>query len=419
MPRLSRRTFLRAAVVAGTGGLRPPLAKTQPKTDEALKLPARAVTKGPKHHFFGYYDKTPWDKTGRYLLANEIGFVDRQPEAADELTVGMVDLKDGDKFVPLGKTVAWCWQQGTMLQWLGSAPDREVIFNTLTDKEPSATVLDVLSGKTRTLPRPIYALSTDGTQAVSLDFARLHRLRPGYGYASYTERFADEPAPEKLGVWHMDTKSGKNELVINLKQLAAFKPDDRFKGAHHWVNHLLFNPGGTRFTFLHRWKAPDAKTWQTRMLTAKPDGSDLRIAFDDGMVSHFDWKDDSTILAWARTAKGGNHFYTVDVLSGETTVVGADVLPQDGHCSYSPDRKWVLNDTYPDKERMQTLMLYKLANGRRYDLNRFHSPKQFTGPVRCDLHPRWNRDGTQVCFDGCHEPTRQVYVVDVSEVVKS
>ena len=68
---------------------------------------------------------------------------------------------------------------------------------------------------------------------------------------------------------------------------------------------------------------------------------------------------------------------------------------------------------------MQTLMLYKLSNGRRYDLNRFHSPKQFTGPVRCDLHPRWNRDGTQVCFDGCHEPTRQVYVVDVSEVVKS
>src|SRR5829696_310925 len=166
MPRPSRRDFLRTA--AGTA-LPLSLAGAQPKTDEVLKLLARAVTRGPKHHFFGYYDKTPWDKTGRYLLANEIGFVDRQPEAADELTVGMVDLKDGDRFVSLGKTLAWCWQQGTMLQWLGSAPDREVIFNTLTDKEPSSTILDVHTGKTRTLPRPIYALSTDGTQAVSLD----------------------------------------------------------------------------------------------------------------------------------------------------------------------------------------------------------------------------------------------------------
>src|SRR5688572_7562531 len=101
MPRPSRRDFLRTTAttaIVASEGLRPPLANAQPKTDEVLKLPARAVTKGPKHHFFGYYDKTPWDKTGRYLLANEIGFVDRQPEASDELTVGMVDLKDGDKF---------------------------------------------------------------------------------------------------------------------------------------------------------------------------------------------------------------------------------------------------------------------------------------------------------------------------------
>ena len=66
MPPLSRRDFLRgSAVLAVTGGLRPPLSAQK---DEVLKLTAKAVTKGPKHHFFGYYDKTPWDKTGRYLL---------------------------------------------------------------------------------------------------------------------------------------------------------------------------------------------------------------------------------------------------------------------------------------------------------------------------------------------------------------
>ena len=208
MPSLSRREFLCTATVGASGAL----TGAQPKADEPLQLPARAVTKpGDKklHHFFGYYDKSPWDKSGRYILANEIAFADRQPEAKDALTVGMVDLKDNDNYIPLGTTTAWSWQQGTMLQWVGAA-DREVVFNSITDNEPSATVLDVHSAKSRTLPRPIYALSADGKQAVSLDFARLHRLRPGYGYASYKEKFADEAAPDKLGIGHMDMATGKN-----------------------------------------------------------------------------------------------------------------------------------------------------------------------------------------------------------------
>ena len=415
MKAVTRRDFLSVSALAlGSGNL----VATQ-KPDTPVKVPARAVTKGAKHHFFGYYDKTPWDKTGRYLLANEIDFADRQPKPGEELTVGMVDLADGDRFLPLARTTAWCWQQGTMMQWLGSAPERDIVFNSYTDSEPTATILDVRTGKSRVLPRPIYVLSPDGTQAVSLDFARLHRLRPGYGYASYSERLAGQPAPEQLGIWWMDVTTGKNTLIVTLKQLAGFKPDERFANAHHWVNHLLFNPSGTRLVFLHRWKKPNGRSWQTRMLTARPDGNDLRIAFDDGMVSHFDWKDDTTILAWARTQSNGNKFYTLDITRGEPQVIGADVLTQDGHCSYSPDRKWILNDTYPDKVRLQWLMLYKVATGRRYDLNQFISPKQFTGAWRCDLHPRWNREGTQVCIDGCHDERRQVYVLDVSEVIKS
>ena len=102
-----------------------------------------------------------------------------------------------------------------MLQWLGSAPDRRSSSTSSTDGQPVAVdPRRSHAARPRTLPRPIYALSADGTQAVTLDFARLHRLRPGYGYASYTEQFADDPAPEKLGVWRMDMTTGKNDLVI-------------------------------------------------------------------------------------------------------------------------------------------------------------------------------------------------------------
>jgi hypothetical protein len=410
MATLTRRDWLAltgSAAIGATAGARP----------EMIKLPARAVTKGPKHHWFGYYDKCPWDKTGRHLLAMESEFCDRQPTASDAITVGMVDRKDGDRFLPFDTTRAWSWQQGTMLQWLGTAPDREVIYNSIADGKPAAIIRDVFSGKTRTLPRPIYAVSTDGRQAVTLDFARLHRLRPGYGYTSYEERFANDPAPEQLGIWQIDLATAKDRPILSLKQLAAHKPDARFQGAHHWVNHLQFNPGGSRFVFLHRWRV-DLKPWSTRIFTARPDGSDLRLHLDTGMVSHFDWRDDDTLLAWVKTPKDGNAFALIDVNTDSLKLVGDGVLTQDGHCSYSPDRKWILNDTYPDKNRLQWLMLYDPAKNRRYDLNQFHSPKAFAGPFRCDLHPRWNRDGTQVCFDGCHDPQRQVYIVDVREIVQ-
>lgn len=411
---LARRQFLASAAALGASRV---LGQVPGGKNDAVAVPARAVTKGPKHHFFGYYDKIPWDSTGRYLLAMEVDFIDRQPKPGEELTVGMVDLQDGDKYLPLDKTAAWCWQQGTMLQWLGSAPDKEVIYNSVDDGAGIAVIRNVHTGKTRTLPRAVYAVSADGKKAVGLDFARLHRLRPGYGYASLTEKFANEPAPDKLGIWNIDPSTGKNELVVTLKQLAGHKPDARFDGAEHWVNHLQFNPSGTRVVFLHRWKKPTDKSWQTRLFTVQPDGTDLRLHLDDGMTSHFDWRDDDTLLAWARTKKDGDHFYLIPVGDEPPKIVYADVCDRDGHCSYSPDRKWVLNDTYPDKGQNRQLMLLNVANGRRYDLNKFHSPPAISGPFRCDLHPRWNRTGTQVCIDSAHEPTRQIYVLDVKEIV--
>lgn len=408
---LSRRRFLQlssAAVLAG--------GRIQAEPSDSLPK-ARAVTRGPKHHFFGYYDKCPWDATGRYLLAMEIDFCDRQPKAGEELTVGMVDLKDGDRYLSFDKTLAWCWQQGTMLQWLGSAADREVVYNSVADGKYISIIRDVHSGKTRTLPLPTYALSNDGTQAVSLDFDRLHRLRPGYGYLALPEKHADDPAPKDAGIRWMDVRTGKNELIVPIARVAANQPDERFQGAHHWFNHLQFNPSGNRFLFLHRWRLFE-KPWFTRLYTAKPDGSDLRLEWDTGMVSHFDWRDDDTILAWARTKEHGDHFYLYDLKSKKREMIGADVLTRDGHCSYSPDRKWILNDTYPDAKRMQTLMLFRPSDGRRFDLGQFYLPPKLTGPFRCDLHPRWNRDGTQVCIDSGHEETRQVYVLDVSGFTK-
>jgi len=121
-------------------------------------LPVQRITEGPFYHFFGYYDKFPWDITGRYILGMQVSFMNRPPTPEDVLVIGLIDTKEGNRWRPLASTVAWYWQQGTMLHWLPSAPDRKIIFNCRTRQGYGSTILDIKTGESRILPRPIYAL---------------------------------------------------------------------------------------------------------------------------------------------------------------------------------------------------------------------------------------------------------------------
>ena len=88
-----------------------------------------------------------------------------------------------------------------------------------------------------------------------------------------------------------------------------------------------------------------------------------------------------------------------------------------GHCTYLPGNKWILNDAYPDKQRNQNPYLYHVASGRRVPLGSFHSPKEYTGEWRCDLHPRFSPDGRRVTIDSPHAGGRQMYLIDISAIV--
>ena len=46
------------------------------------------------------------------MLGMEVGFEHCSPAPDDEIAIGFVDLDDGDRWSELGRTRAWCWQQG-------------------------------------------------------------------------------------------------------------------------------------------------------------------------------------------------------------------------------------------------------------------------------------------------------------------
>lgn len=386
-----------------------------------MTAPVRPVTRGPHAHFFGYYDKCPWDVTGRYMLGIETPFIDRPPTAADAVVIGLIDTQEDFGWRPLAETRAWNWQMSCRLHWLPTAADRKIIFNAREEDRFVSVILDVFNGETRTLPRSIYDLSRDGKTAFTLNFSRLADHRPGYGYAGLVDPGRNNLHPDNDGLWRLDMETGSESLIVSYAQVAAFQPNPTMKGVSHWFNHILINPSGTRLFFFHRWRRWEGTlaSWHTRVFTVNPDGSDLFVVPNLQNASHYDWLDDNHVLIESQdpTTREWQHVLVTDRTT-ERTILGPGTLRDGGHSSFSPDRHWLLTDTYPDKNGLQTMMLFRLADQELIEIGRFPVAPQVRGEIRCDLHPRWNRDGTQICFDSTHEGNRQMYVADVVSITR-
>jgi hypothetical protein len=379
----------------------------------------RPITAGPSYHWFGYYDKLQFDPSGRYLLGMEVDFEHRSPRPDDVIKIGIIDLVDGNRWIELGESRAWGWQQGCMLQWRPGS-DREILWNDRQDDHFVCHLLDVQSGERRMLPQAIYTLSPDGKHAIGTDFRRINHMRPGYGYAGIPDPNFDVRAPEDVGIYHVDLNTGESQLILSIAQVVAIPyPHGDYSTARHYFNHLLYNPDGSRFIFLHRWRFGNGP-FHTRMLTAASDGSDVHVVDDYGHTSHFIWRDREHILAWAWHPSHNHAFYLYRDGTQEVTVQGEGVMTENGHCTYLPGNEWILNDTYPsgNGERLQHLYLYEIASGRKVPLGSYAAPPEYTGEWRCDLHPRSSPDGRTVAIDSAHGGNgRQIYLLDISDAL--
>lgn len=415
-------------------------------------VPCRRVGDGSWHHFFGYYNKSNWDKGNRLLLAQRTPWMDQYLTPEVKATVGYFDTGDGDRFHAVGETGAWNWQMGSQLQWLDGAPGRQLVYNDRTGdikaRYPGfgAVVVDVDSGARRQLPMPVYVVAPSSAWALSVNYRRLYATHETIGYSEPGQPFELPLAPADDGIWRMDMASGDAALLVSYAQLKAFHHRPSMDKAIHWVSHIEVNPSSSRILFLHRWteRVKDETCFLHRLITMNPDGSGMRLLecsdhplpqlaedFDPGAVGTFDyekseyqishplWQDDGHIIVWGPHA-GEIHYHLYhDAEGGAVEVVGRGVLVENGHMTFSPvDKRWMLSDTYPDdRTHERFLFLFDMHTGERRNLGSFYATPELSKENRCDLHPRWSRDGRLVCIDSVHEHQRQMYVLDVSSIV--
>lgn len=366
-------------------------------------------------YFFGYYDKSPEDITGRYILCLKAQDTWNDVAPATPAQILLIDMEkneeNSENIRVLATTHAWNVQQGCMMQWLGPGFDREIIYNDFRDGKFCSIVLDVLAGRERVLAMPVYSVSQDGTFALTLDFARLHRLRPGYGYSNIPEETRDQKIPESTAIWKLDIKTNTVTPVLTYTAFTSFEPRPEMKNAEHKVNHIMLSPSGKRFMVLHRWF--DKQRKYTRLVTVNSDGTEMYNLSDDDMVSHCYWKDDQTIIAFGNKKGQGTGYYLMTDKSLNYKRLWPHIS-SDGHPSYSPDGRLVLTDTYPNRKRMATLKI--LNEDFNIVVAKVFTPFKYDNDTRCDLHPRWSRDGKKIFFDSAFEGHRGLYMVDVSEI---
>jgi len=371
--------------------------------------------------FFGFHDKCPWSSDNTMLLAHRFDMPLRMPRADDTVEVGYFSGPGYSLFTSVGVTQAWNWHQGAMLQWVGKSSN--IIFNDFDGQQHVARIVDCGGKAVATLPLPVAAVSPDGKLALSYNFARLRGSPFGYAYANGVDPEGGSHTPLRDGLHLIDIARGRTKLLFTVADVVALRPKPSMQDAFHYFSHCQFSPSGKRFKFFHRWVKPGSPQW-TRMISCDPEGQNIHIFTMAEMVSHVAWQDDEYVLAYARTKLFGDKYYLFRDMTDEFTIMGQEAFSSDGHPSFSRDGRWMLTDTYADRFRRRYLILYDTQREKRYNLAMLYSPRQFAGKhiadmIVCDLHPRWSRDNTMICFDSAHTGKRALCTITVGDFVRN
>lgn len=367
------------------------------------------------YYFYGYYDNLAFHPEKPLHLCHRVPFMDRLPRKEDVCQLGVLDMNTRE-FTKLAETNAWNFQQGAMLMWNPANYD-EIIYNVFESGKYQAAIKNIKTGEIRFTDRPVANVSSDGKWGLSLNMNRIYDFRPGYGYCNIEDPWKNVNAPEEDGVFLINMETGKSRQIISYAQLAEIYnyKEGRKKDWKITINHITFNRESNRFLFLVRYFPEEGKEWKTGLGTSDLQGNIYKLR-DYTYASHYYWGEQGTLLIYADCG-AGDGLYELKDETQEYEIYDRSMFFEDIHCSYSPDRQWIIGDGYQDENEYRPLYLYNIESGKGMVIGRFYSPRTDCTDIRCDLHCRWNLDGTGISMDSIHEGRRGVYLADLKKAM--
>jgi hypothetical protein len=384
------------------------------------------ITNGPKNHLFGYIGQSltiPWNITGKRLLTLGSTFIDHLPVGNEPADVSLVnlDMKIGNfyKLEKIDESLGWNPQQGTMFYWNPDNPASQFFFN---DRDPKTgkvfTVLfDIVQcGRIREYkfddtPVGNSGVCPTGKSFLAINYARLARLRPVTGYKGATDWTEGITAPENDGIFIIDIDSGKKRLLVSFAQLEAElqKKGIDTGGEPLFVNHSLWNRDGKIIYFYTRAGWQDKLQKRTNVpCTINSDGTGLFVGHQF-IGGHPEWCIGHQIIG---SLKKDQVIY--DVLERKITgkIGTTEALPNpEGDICLSPDGRWFVNGFGKDDKNYYTIV--RIEGGQWLRTDGIYKGA-YSGDVRIDPAPRWNRDSNQILVQGItSDLTEQLFLITI------
>ena len=366
----------------------------------------RVLTNINKEDFGGYYDH-PTMRNGKVIGMIPSSDTNKGICRTTTADLYVADISDGCNYIACAtKTINW--QQGCRAIWIN---DDSFIFNDY-DSTGSQYVSKVFSLKEKDVVR-IYNMPVqdlyDKSYFLSVNVDRISLFHPEYGYMSKGRLCEGKILDiDHDGIWRIEMESGDCSILFSIRQVLDVNPNPEFNFANHILNHIMISPDGDKFIFLHRYFIKGVR--HERLMVY--DYNQLRVISNEGYVSHCYWLDNCRIVSYLRH-NGVNAYYIINVMTGEYEELSIlkSLNMGDGHPSCF--KNWMIFDSYPDKSRMQNLVLYNIDTGKYYKLIEIFHPMKFFGNTRCDLHPRFSDSGNSITFDSVFEGKRHQYYIDL------
>lgn len=364
-----------------------------------------------KHTFFGYFDVSPFSKDKK-MLASCV------ESSKGKMDLGYFDLKDQKNiFNKIAETNAWCWQMGARLQWYGLNGDK-IIFNDSDGEIPCSKIVSLSQKEVlKQFNFPFYSINKNCTYSLSINFSRLEKHRPGYGYVFSGDESPYSLAPKNDGIFLGNLKTGGRKLILSFSDLSKEKSEKSMIGASHYVNHLYFYPDNSRLLFFHCWNKKGRK--KVRLLSSDFNGNSLDVITTSRQIlSHLCWVDSKTILAYLVNGDEGRGYYFIDLKTNQLKKYKGYLFDNlDGHPYSSSD--FFVTDTVPDEYSERNLIINSFKNNSSNLISRIYSNPLLVGPERCDLHPRLNENFNLVSVDSAHKGYREMLVFDLNKKLVS
>jgi hypothetical protein len=401
-------------------------------------------------HSVGFHDVRPFNKSNnnlvllhRYPLMN-LGF---KKNNHDKIDICIWDFNKS-KIEKIDETDTWSWEQGSRLQWIN---EKEIIYNQSINQNPSSAIYNILNNNKKTLNTCIYSINKNGS-ILSINYSRIWKLWKSYGYNNLTSLNIDidKKKPDDDGIFLCDLNNNK-QLILSIKKAVNLCGLDNIN-KDFFLCHPTFNPSGNKFMSLLRFFNDSGALISYLICTDLEQESSFILAREK--VSHFEWIDDNEIVVWCRNLNQkivnlrnnsflekkifpkirkilnfsnlnirnkilSNAYHVININNPSQLIkLNNKSLNEDGHPQISPDNKFLITDTYANKDGYMKLLLLDRINNKVYTLGEFKLAEYlYKNSLKYDLHPRWDNSGNLISFDSSHEGSRQSYIINIKSLL--